>query len=152
MEATTNREKVDVLSEIILTKMPLHYDRIVGIKKGNILLAAHTAYRANKPLALIKTDYSFKMGYPFDGEICKREQVVLVDDIASDASMLLHAIHQLGMYNVQVINVVALIERKEGDAREKLAKANCQLRSVCVAGDDDIRRLIEKNLPFPVGP
>lgn len=149
MEATTNKSKAELLAEIICKRLPTDYERIIGIQKGNILLAAQVAYKQDKPLTFLKSETAFKMSSPFDGDIVAGERVILVDDIASDASMLLYTIRQLGMRHVQVLNVITLIERTEGDARNKLAAANCLLISICRACDADIQKLIESNAAFP---
>lgn len=154
MEAATDPPKREVLGDLLAKKIAtqgFEYDRVVGIKMGNVLLAAEVAHRLQKPLALVKGDLTYKMGYPFDGAVVPDSRVVLVDDVASDASVLLDAIRQLHLHRVQVLSVVALVERTEGDAAEKLGKINCRLASVCRAVDADIRSLIEAGKDLPRG-
>lgn len=153
MDAVTDRDKLEVLAQILATKITeldlMPYKRVVGIKKGNVLLAAQTAHVLRKPLAIVKSDLSYKIGAPFEGTIAPEERIVLVDDVASDGSILVRAVHQLHVHRVEVLDVVTLIERPEGDARNKLhTEVHRFLKSVCVVADDDIEVLVKRGAPF----
>ncbi|MGL3106018.1 phosphoribosyltransferase family protein [Bradyrhizobium sp. BR 1432] len=151
MAAATDHDELEVLSRILAEKMRLlgDFDRIVGIKKGNILLSHAVARILGKPISLFKTDMSYKMGPPFDGSLVKNESVIVVDDIASDASILLNALRHLHFRHATVRGVVTLINRVEGDARDRIMKERgVPLFSVCSVDDESIRRLIVENLPF----
>lgn len=153
MEACADREKRSLLASVLATKiqsLSLNFDRIVGLKNGNILLAAETAQILGKPFVALKSNLTYKMGPPFEGEIRRGERVVLVDDIASDSTMLVLGIRQLHNERIQILNVVTLIEREEGDAREKLhALAHCYLESVHLVSDAHIKALVERSSNFP---
>jgi orotate phosphoribosyltransferase len=154
MAAVTNHDYLDVLAAILAErirnlKLPGN-PKIVGLKKGNSILAYTVAQRLQAPIALFKTDMSYKIGSPFDGSLEEGDDVIIVDDIASDASMLMNAIRNLLLHKVYVKSVVTLIERKEGDARTRIwREKNVPLSAVCKADDDDIHKLIieSKNLP-----
>jgi orotate phosphoribosyltransferase len=95
---------------------------------------------------------SYKMGPPFDGPIAPGENIIVVDDIASDASILLNAVRHLHFRHAAVQCVVTLIERTEGDARDRIMKERgVPLVSVCSVDDEAIRKLIFENLPFREG-
>lgn len=149
MAAVTDHDKVDVLASI-LAKSIGACDRIVGIKKGNVILAYAVALQLRKPISFFKTDMSYKMGPPFDGAIKRGERIVVVDDIASDANILLNAVRHLNFRHSIVGAVVTLIDRVEGDARDQLAQHNISLISVCSVDDEAIKRLIDENRPFPL--
>ncbi len=152
MSAATHHDKLELMAEILAQKASSvgEFGRIVGIKKGNILLAHAVARRLNKPISLFKTDMSYKMGPPFDGAVTRGENVIIVDDISSDASILLSALRQLNFRHVSVRGVVTLIDRSEGDAREEIMKKRgTSLLSVCSVDDRAISDLIFENRPFP---
>jgi len=152
MSAATHHDNLEIMAGILAQKASSvgEFGRIVGIKKGNILLAHAVARRLNKPISLFKTDMSYKMGPPFDGAVMRGENVVIVDDISSDASILLSALRQLNFRHVSVRGVVTLIDRSEGDAREKImTKRGTNLLSVCSVNDRAINDLIVDNRPFP---
>lgn len=151
MAAVTDHDKLEVLSRILAEKLRSlgDFDRIVGLKKGNILLSHAVARMLGKPISLFKTDMSYKMGPPFDGLLVRDESVIVVDDIASDASILLNALRHLHFRHATVRGVVTLINRVEGDARDKIMKERgVPLISVCSVDDESIRKLIVENLPF----
>ena len=151
MAAATDHDKLEILSRILADKMRTlgNFDRIVGIKKGNILLAHAVAKLLGKPIALFKTDMSYKMGPPFDGLLVRDENVIVVDDISSDASILLNALRHLHFRHAPVRGVVTLIDRVEGDARHKImTERGVPLISVCSVDDESIKKLIVGNLPF----
>jgi orotate phosphoribosyltransferase len=150
MAAVTDHAKLEILAEILAEKIKTlnEFDRIVGLKKGNVILSYEVARILKKPISLFKTDMSYKMGPPFDGPISADERMVVVDDLASDASPLLNAVRQLHFRHARVISVVTLIERVEGDARDKIKDRGVQLLSVCSVDDNAIRRLIDEDLPF----
>lgn len=151
MTAAADPTKLAVLAEVLkahLTALGKHPKRLVGIKKGNLLLAAKTAWLMETPLVLAKTDLSYKIGAPFDGNIEPDDSVLIVDDIASDGSILVSAIEQLRNQGALVLGVLTLIERKEGDARSKIEKLGCRLHAVCLVDDEDIRHLFEEERSF----
>jgi NTE family protein len=154
MAAVTDHAKLEILAQILAEKIKTlnEFDRIIGIKKGNVILSYEVARILKKPISLFKTDMSYKMGPPFDGPISPDENVIIVDDLASDASPLLNAVRQLHFRHATVNSVVTLVERMEGDARDRIMKERgVQLRSVCSVDDNAIRRLIEEDLPFSEG-
>ena len=152
MEAATDHAKLEVLAKVLVNKIELleSIDRIVGLKKGNIILSYAVARMLGRPLSVFKTDMSYKMGAPFDGLVKPNEQVVVVDDIASDASMLLNAVRYLHFYGARVHCVMTVIERTEGDARERLmTDRGVVLRSICSIDDRAIEKLIYESKSFP---
>lgn len=150
MAAVTDHAKLEALGSLLVSRIrELDFDRVIGIKKGNLLLAYQVARLLGKPLSIFKTDMSYKMGPPFDGAINKQERVLIVDDIASDSSILVTAIRQLNVRDVEVKGVATLLERAEGDARKQLLNHNnCKLRSICVVADEDIEQLIYGQTSF----
>ena len=94
---------------------------------------------------------SYKLGAPFDGRLEPGEPVVLVDDFASDASMLINAIDNLHGAAARTVRVVVLIEREEGDARNRIKKRGFALRAICRVNDNDIQALINNDKAFPDG-
>jgi orotate phosphoribosyltransferase len=154
MAAVTDHDKLEILAHVLAERMKTlsPFDRIVGIKKGNIILSYTVARILKKPISLFKTDMSYKMGPPFDGPISAGENIIVVDDIASDASILLNAVRHLHFRHAAVRSVVTLIERTEGDARDRIMKERgVPLISVCSVDDEAIRKLIVENLPFREG-
>lgn len=152
MEASTISAKRKILALILKAKIKalnLPFERIVGLKNGNIILCAEIAEQMQTPLLVVKSDLSYKMGPPFEGEFNEGERVILVDDVASDASMLLVAIRQLHAHRIQVLNVVTLIERIEGDAQQELHAHGHYLEPVCRISDTDIKALVEKSTHLP---
>lgn len=151
MAAATDRDKLVVLAEALklhIEDLKYNPKRIVGIKKGNMLLAAETAWIMNTPLVLAKADLSYKIGAPFDGSIEPDDSVFIVDDIASDSSILISTIEHVRIQGALVLGVVVLLERSEGDARNKIEALGVRLHSVCTIGDGDIDELIEKERGF----
>lgn len=152
MGAVVDRDKLDLLARILaarITERRWTFHRVVALKKGNILLAHSVAELLKKPLCVFKTDMSYKMGPPFDGALKPEEHVIIVDDIASDASILLSAVRHVSHQGASVLGVVTLIERTEGDARERLRRETfCGLWSVCKVDDDAVERLIQLDVPF----
>ena len=154
MEAVTEKGKLDVLSDVLAQKIKKleKFDRIIGIKKGNIILSYDVARKLDKPLSVFKTDMSYKMGQPFDGPVRKGEKVIIVDDFASDASILLNAVRYLHYYHTQVLSIVTLIGRAEGDARDKIMRERgVPVYATCYADDEAIERLLDKSTPFESG-
>ncbi|MDY6949626.1 MAG: patatin-like phospholipase family protein [Pseudomonadota bacterium] len=110
MGAATDHEKLEALATLLARKIDTlsAVDRLIGIKKGNLLLAYRVARLLKKPLSLFKTDMSYKMGPPFDGGLKKNERVLIVDDIASDSSILTTAVRQLTLRGARVMGVATL--------------------------------------------
>jgi NTE family protein len=154
MEAVTDHDKLEILAQVMAERIKTlgQFDRIVGIKKGNIILSYAVARELRKPLSVFKTDMSYKMGQPFDGRISAGESIIVVDDIASDASILVNAVRYLNFYHTRVQSVVTLIERTEGDARGRIMKERgVPLYSVCRVDDEAIQKLIYENISLPEG-
>lgn len=151
MEAVMDHAKLDALAATLAHAIleSESCDRIVGIKKGNVILAYEVARLLKKKFSVFKTDMSYKMGPPFDGEIRNKEKIVIVDDVASDSSMLLNTARQINLYHAEVSMVATLIERMEGGARSDLMKQRgIKLRSLCRVDDVAIEDLIVHNAAF----
>jgi orotate phosphoribosyltransferase len=107
------------------------------------------AQKLGKPLSVFKSDMSYKMGQPFDGYVNAGERIIVVDDIASDAQMLLNPIRHLHFYHAVVKCVVTLLERIEGDARLRIIQdKGVPLHTICRVDDEAIEHLITRNAPF----
>ncbi len=154
MEAVTVYVNLEILASVLasaIRDLPEQPARVIGIKKGNPILAYEVARQLQLPLALFKTDMSYKLGAPFDGKLEPGDPVVLVDDFASDASMLINAIDNLHAAAARTVRVVVLIEREEGDARDRIKKQGFALRAICRVNDDHIQALIDEDKPFQTG-
>ena len=152
MEAVTDHEKLEALALTVsehIKSLGEPFDRIVGTKKGNIILSYAVAQKLGKPLSVFKSDMSYKMGQPFDGYVNAGERIIVVDDIASDAQMLLNPIRHLHFYHAVVKCVVTLLERIEGDARLRIIQdKGVPLHTICRVDDKAIEHLITGNTPF----
>lgn len=123
-----------------LGRDPAGVDRIAVPKLGNILLADMVARRLRRPILIVRQEPSEhnRPGRFFEGEYKAGDNVILIDDISSDAEFLIRCVNQLKSVNLDVVGVLSLLDRKEGRCRERLADSNVNFAPLLAMNDAEI--------------
>ena len=117
--------------------------RIAAPKLGNVLLASTVSERLGLSLVVV---YQYLQGTlhkrPFDGEVRRGDKVLIVDDVASDSQFLLQVIERLRLANAQILGVVVLVNRTEGDCAAVFNAMKVPFFSVLEISDATLARLL----------
>jgi orotate phosphoribosyltransferase len=109
---------------------------LAGPKRGNVLFVWQVA--ANLKVRSVFVRDSILFGQWIEGQIKSGDNVVLIDDVASDGELILDAIDNLKRAGVFVKDVCVLVDRKEGDAEEFLKQSNVKYHFCIQLSDADL--------------
>jgi len=120
----------DVAAELIKIKAPLEFDRIAGIPYAAISIATAVSLLAGYPMIYPRKE---QKGYgtkrEIEGEFKPGETVLVYDDLITTGSSKFEAIEPLEEAGLKVKDVVVLVDREQGGAKE-LAEKGYTLHSV----------------------
>jgi orotate phosphoribosyltransferase len=111
------------LAEMFAAHVTGEVDRIVGPELGAVALAAAVSLKTGKPFVIArnaKKDYG--TARQFEGELKAGERVLLVEDVVTSGGQVLESAKALREAGVQVVEIVAVIDRQEG-GREAIQAA-----------------------------
>lgn len=112
---TTDHEALAALGRMLAEHVTDDVDRIAGAELGGVPLAAACAMAAKKPFVIVrnaKKDYG--TAKQVEGILNKGDRVLLVEDILTTGGQVLEAAKSLKELGVEVVKIVACIDRLEG--------------------------------------
>lgn len=122
----------------------IRFEVVVGIATAGVPLATYIACLSSKPLAYVRKEAKMHgLSRLVEGDVAGRE-VLLVDDVATTGSSLLHGVRAIRECGGRVSHALVVIDREEG-AEEALKNANVSLHSL-VKARDVVSYAIAKNL------
>ncbi len=153
MEASHVDSTLDTLTDITVNflreKFPISLSYFVaGPKRGNALLIRAVARRLGCNSAFVKEQPLFFAW--IEGLVDPGQPVIVIDDVASDGELLLHAIERLRDAGHRVIGALVLVDRVEGDSAHLLKRNDVEFHYMMSASDDDLRRVRTEQCVAPV--
>ncbi|MFT3786861.1 MAG: orotate phosphoribosyltransferase [Tepidisphaeraceae bacterium] len=132
---TTDHEALLALGKLMAKHVTADVDRIAGAELGGVPLAAATAMEARRPFVIIrnqKKDYG--TAKQVEGILNKGEKVLLVEDILTTGGQVLEAAKTLTEMGVEVVKIVACIDRLEG-AHKNITEAGFAVEALFTTAD-----------------
>ncbi len=121
------RETAQVMAELLAT---LKFDRLAAIPYAALPIGAALALEMNRPLIYPrreKKDYG--TGHAVEGEYHAGETIVVIDDVITTGASKIEAIEPLMIAKLKVRDIVVLVDREQGGAKE-IAKRGFNVHSV----------------------
>jgi orotate phosphoribosyltransferase len=112
------RDVAQALSETL----PPDVDRLAGVELGAVPLVVATALHTGLPYVIVRKavkEYGGSPGRAVEGAIEGGERVVLLEDVVSTGTQALRAARELAGLGVDVVKVVAVLDRRD-EPSEKL--------------------------------
>jgi len=112
------RDVAQALSETL----PPDVDRLAGVELGAVPLVVATALHTGLPYVIVRKaakEYGGSAGRAVEGVIEGGERVVLLEDVVSTGTQALRAARELAGLGVDVVKVVAVLDRRD-EPSEKL--------------------------------
>ena len=117
-------------SQIICEHKDIHIDVVAGGETAGIPFAAYVAQSLSLPMIYVrKARKGHGIASLIEGHITKSSNVLLVEDLITDAGSKLHFINAIRAADGLVKNVLVLFDREQG-GREALRAQDIQLYSV----------------------
>lgn len=115
--------------ETILEEKRIEPMLIVGVAVGGLPIASILSYKLNKPMVYVR-EKEKKHGTKkmIEGVIRYRENIVIIDDVATTGNSILKANNALRTEGASSKNALVLVDREQG-AKEALKKENIELHS-----------------------
>lgn len=121
---------MDVATDALLEiARSLEYDRLADIPIGSSPIVAVLAYKARKPMVTPREAKTHGTGGEISGSFSPGETILLVDDLISRADSKFEAIRILEANGLRVRDVLVIVDREQGGARQ-LAEAGYALHAV----------------------
>ncbi|MFP4143614.1 MAG: orotate phosphoribosyltransferase [Phycisphaeraceae bacterium] len=131
----TQADILAALAELFAEKVDDSIDRLAGAELGGIPIVTATSLATGKPTILIRNQ---KKGYgtarQLEGKLEKGDRVLLLEDIATTGGQVLEAAQLLTELGVEVVGIIAVIDRQEG-ARENIEAAGFRFESLLTRAD-----------------
>ncbi|NLG49447.1 MAG: orotidine-5'-phosphate decarboxylase [Chloroflexi bacterium] len=109
---------------------PLSYDRIAAIPYAALPIGTAVALQTNRPMIYPRREVkTYGTKRQIEGEYNAGERVVLLDDLITSGKSKLEALEPLLAEGLQVQDIVVLIDRQQGGARD-LAEHGYRLHAV----------------------
>ena len=106
------RDVAGALSETL----PSGVDRLAGVELGAVPLVVATALHTGLPYVIVRKaakEYGGSAGRAVEGVIEDGEKVVLLEDVVSTGTQAVKAARELGSLGVDVVKVVAVLDRRD---------------------------------------
>jgi orotate phosphoribosyltransferase len=147
MSASLVRDHLELMSSELVSHVRRETDLtgigvLAGPKRGNALLIAKVAYELNLTPIFIKERPLF--GKWLEGVDGDPGRAIVVDDISSDGELLANCVQTLREGGYEVQDAYVLIDRTEGDSRERLSELDVSLHSMLDLDDHKIRGLVSR--------
>jgi len=139
MGAVHIEEDLEVLSPRLasaLERVAGSEAEVAGPKRGNGILIRDVARRLGRASALVRDEPLFDRW--IEGVLTPGATVVLVDDVSSDGQLLAQAALRLRTSGHSVDTCVVLVDRPEGDSKERLAEIGVELVPVYQLSDEEL--------------
>jgi orotate phosphoribosyltransferase len=148
MSAATLPDRKALLERCMLRWIKLKFSTLPAIiavsKLGNVILAEAIARRLNRPLLLVRQDTHLfiRGGHSLEGRLAAGDRVLLVEDVASDGVYLLRCLEQMRAFQAEIVGVMCLVNRGEGNSVAVLAEAQVPFTFVEQLDDGAIEAMI----------
>lgn len=96
--------------------IPPGVDRLAGVELGAVPLVTATALHTGLPYVIVRRaakDYGGSAGRAVEGVVEGGEKVVLLEDVVSTGAQAVRAARELEALGVDVVKVVAVLDRRE---------------------------------------
>lgn len=110
-------------------------DRLAGAELGGIPLVTATGLVLGRPTIFVrnaKKDYG--TAQQLEGALEKGERVILLEDVATTAGQALEAVEALRAAGLEVLGIIATIDREEG-ARQNVEAAGLRFEAIFTKSD-----------------
>jgi orotate phosphoribosyltransferase len=97
-------------------EIPAGVDRLAGVELGAVPLVVATALQTGLPYVIVRKaakEHGGSAGRAVEGLIEDGEKVVLIEDVVSTGAQAVRAARELGALGVEVVGVVAVLDRRE---------------------------------------
>jgi orotate phosphoribosyltransferase len=142
-QAFTYAEARALIGELILEKTAhLQFDAVGGLALGAVPIAiavSDAAYRINgttiKSFVVRKEPKAHGLGKCIEGAMRAGDRVLIVDDVITTGQSTINAIEKSREAGLQVIGVIALIDRQEFSGRENIEKTGVSFDALITLSD-----------------
>ena len=104
------------LASALAETLPSGVDRLAGVELGAVPLVVATALRTGLPYVIVRKaakEYGSSAGEAVEGVVESGERVVLLEDVVSTGTQAVKAARELAALGVEVVKVVAVLDRRE---------------------------------------
>ena len=118
------------LAAVLAARLPCLVDRVAGSELGAVPLATAVSLASNLPSVLVRRQAKeYGTGKRFEGVLRPGEQVALIEDVVTTGGQAIESARALRDAGVEVVLVVAVIDREEG-AAEAFRAAGFQFQAL----------------------
>lgn len=106
------------LARALAVSLPEGVERLAGVELGAVPLVTALALETGLPFVIVRKEakgHGASAGRPFEGRLAEGERVVLVEDVVTTGAQALKAVGVLGGAGAEVVGVVAVLDRREGE-------------------------------------
>ena len=105
------------LGEVLAVRLPPGTERVAGSELGAVPLATAASLASGLPSVLVrKAPKTYGTAKRFEGALNPGERIVLVEDVLTTGGQAIDSATALRDFGVQVVLVLAVIDREEGAA------------------------------------
>ena len=105
------RRVASLLTELI----PADVDRLAGPELGSVALATALSLESGLPFVIVrKGGREYDSSRLVEGELYKRERVLVVEDVVSTGAQAIDAADRLQVAGAKVTGIIAVIDREQG--------------------------------------
>jgi len=108
----------DLVAEAYIStikRMEIPVDTIVGIPVGGLPIATLISYKLKKPLIYVRKEAkTHGLGKKIEGNLGKRQNLLIIDDVATTGKSILRAVNILRENGCEPKNALVLIDREQG--------------------------------------
>ncbi|MGQ4892536.1 MAG: orotate phosphoribosyltransferase [Candidatus Njordarchaeia archaeon] len=98
-----------------IKRMEIPVDTIVGIPVGGLPIATLISYKLKKPLIYVRKEAkTHGLGKKIEGNLGKRQNLLIIDDVATTGKSILRAVNILRENGCEPKNALVLIDREQG--------------------------------------
>ena len=114
------------IAAALADEIPPDADRLAGVELGAVPLVTATALQTGLPYVIVRKaakEYGGSSGRAVEGVVENGERVVLLEDVVSTGTQAVRAARELEALGVEVVKVVAVLDRREepGEGLEEFA-------------------------------
>ena len=109
------------IAAALAARLPPGVDRLAGVELGAVPLVVATALQTGLPYVIVRKaakEYGASAGEAVEGVIEAGEKVVLLEDVVSTGTQAVKAARVLDSLGVDVVEVVAVLDRREDPVEE----------------------------------
>lgn len=101
--------------------LPAGVERLAGVELGAVPLVVAVALRTGMPYVIVRKEAKgHGTARGIEGRLGEGERVVLIEDVTTTGTQAVRAARRLAEAGAEVAGVVAVLDRREGEAGEDL--------------------------------